>query len=262
LIPDTIISAVVESEGELRSLLAQPYGAHARLDVSVDDEVSLRLFKIRAADTEGRRSSANILLKRRYSWRGYEAPSVSDDDNLDRITLVASDEETTIGTLSIGFDGRDGLMVEELFPREVRSLRASGRSICEFTKLAMDAILGSKRVLASLFHVAYIYAYRVKGFDCLMVEVNPRHVRYYEKILGFKVMGSKRIDRRVNAPAVLLCLDFAHTEEQIGKFGGQPQLSVTERSLYPYSFSVEEEAAIVGRLKGGADSIDRRGYRH
>jgi len=243
-------------------MLAQSRGAQAKLDVSVDDEVSLRLFKIRAADTEGQRSSANVLINRRYSWRGYEVPSLQEDDNLDRITLVASDEDTTIGTLSIGFDGAGGLLVEELFPREVRALRDSGRSICEFTKLAMDSVLGSKRVLASLFHVAYIYAYRVKGFDCLLVEVNPRHVRYYEKILGFKVMGPERTNRRVNAPAVLLCLDFAHTEEQIGKFGGQPQLSVTERSLYPYSFSVDEEAGIVGRLKGTSDASRRAGYRH
>ncbi|MFS8082415.1 MAG: N-acyl amino acid synthase FeeM domain-containing protein, partial [Ginsengibacter sp.] len=210
---DTIISAELEPEGRLRSMLAG--SEHAKLDISVDDEVSLRLFKIRAADTEGRRSSANILINQRYSWRGYEVPLLQQDD-LDRITLVASDEETTIGTLSVGFDGSGGLLVEELFPGEVRGLRASGRSICEFTKLAMDSLLGSKRVLASLFHVAYIYAYRVKGFDCLLVEVNPRHVRYYEKILGFKVMGPERTNRRVAAPAVLLGLDFAHTEEQIG----------------------------------------------
>jgi hypothetical protein len=260
--PDTIISAAFETDGQLRSMLAQSSDVGPRLDVSVDPEVSLRLFKIRAADTEGHRSSANVLIQRRYSWRGYEVPLLLDDDNLDRITLVASDEDTTIGTLSVGFDGAGGLLVEELFPREVRSLRDSGRTICEFTKLAMDAVLGSKRVLASLFHVAYIYAYRVKGFDCLLVEVNPRHVRYYEKILGFKVMGPERIDRRVNAPAVLLALDFVHTEQQIGKFGGRPQSSVTERSLYPYSFSVEEEAGIVGRLKGSADTAGQNGYRH
>ena len=98
-------------------------------------------------------------------------------------------------------------------------------------------------VLASLFHVAYIYAYRVKGFDRLLIEVNPRHVKYYEKILGFKVMGPQRMNLRVNAPAVLLCLSFSHTEQQIGKFGGQPQMSATERSLYPYSFSVDEATA-------------------
>ena len=255
------MNAIVESEKKPRSMLPQPYGVLAKLDLSVDGEGSLRLCKIRAADTEGQRSSANILINRRYSWRGYDVPSLPDADPLDRITLVASEEDTTIGTLSIGFDGAGGLFVEELFPREVRALRDSGRSICEFTKLAMDAVLGSKRVLASLFHVAYIYAYRVKGFDCLLVEVNPRHVRYYERILGFKVVGPERTNRRVNAPAVLLRLDFAHTEEQIRKFGGCPESSVTERSLYPYSFSADEEAGIVGRVKGSVD-VDRRRYRH
>jgi len=57
-------------------------------------------------------------------------------------------------------------------------------------------------------------------------------------------------------------LDFAHTEEQIGKFGGQPRLSATERSLYPFSFSVDEEAGIVGRLRGAAEPSDQLGYRH
>jgi hypothetical protein len=259
---DTIISTVVESERKPRSMLSRPYGGSAKLDLSVDGEGSLRLFKIRAADTEGQRSSANILINSRYSWRGYDVPSLPDADTLDRITLVASDEDTTIGTLSIGFDSTGGLSVEELFPREVRALRDAGRSICEFTKLAMDAVLGSKRVLASLFHVAYLYAYRVKGFDCLLVEVNPRHVRYYERILGFKVMGPERTNRRVNAPAVLLCLDFAHTEEQIRKFGGCPESSVTERSLYPYSFSVDEEAGIIVRLTGSVEATDRRRYQH
>jgi len=241
----------------LRPMLARP--AHVKLDVDVDDDVALRLFKIRTAYTSRQRTAANVLVERRYSWRGYDAPRLQQDGDLDRITLVASAEDTTIGTLTIGFGGASALFVEELFPDEVQDLRDSGRSICEFTKLAMDDALGSKRVLASLFHVAYIYAYRVKGFDCVLIEVNPRHVRYYEKILGFRVMGPKRTNRRVNAPAVLMGLDFAHTEEQIGKFGGQPGLSATERSLYPFSFSVDEEAGIVGRLKGVADPS---GYRH
>jgi len=255
---NTIIDAEMEPGGRLRTMLSRP--AELTLDVDVSDEVALRLFKIRTAYTARQRTSANVLIERRYSWRGYDVPQLQPDGDLDRITLVASDEDTTIGTLSIGFDGTGGLSVEELFPGEVQDLRDTGHSICEFTKLAMDSVLGSKRVLASLFHVAYLYAYRVKGFDCLLIEVNPRHVKYYEKILGFRVMGPERMNRRVNAPAVLLGLDFAHTEEQIGKFGGQPSLSATERSLYPFSFSVDEEAGIVGRLKGIAS--DRTSYRH
>ena len=258
MIDNTIIGAAFESDRRLRSMLTDT----SEPSVHADGELSLRLFKIRAAGTAGRLSSASILINRQYAWRGYQTKPLPQDQSLDRITLVASDEDAIIGTMSISFDGADGLLVEDLFPDEVRGLRDAGHRVCEFTKLAMDSVLGSRRVLASLFHVAYIYAYRVKGFDCLLIEVNPRHVRYYEKILGFQVMGPERLNMRVNAPAVLLCLKFSHTEQQIGKFGGQPKMSATERSLYPYSFSVDEEAGIVGRLKGSGRMAGPGAYRH
>ncbi len=222
--------------------------------MSKPSDGSERQFKIRAARTPGQRRSASTLINLRYAWRGYSTKPLPQDPAPGRITLVAAEEEETIGTMTVGFDGTDGLMVEELFPGEVHSLRASGRRVCEFTKLAIDGAAQSKRVMATLFHVAYLYAHRVMGFDCLLIEVNPRHVNYYSRILGFTVLASSRMNLRVNAPAVLMCLDFAHTEEQIARFGGQPQLSATERSLYPYSFSPEEEAGIVARIKRG----DRR----
>jgi len=114
----------------------------------------------------------------------------------------------------------------------------------------MDNLVHSRRVLASLFHVAYIYAHRIRGVDQLMIEVNPRHVRYYERMLGFKVSGPQRLNRRVSAPAVLMSLDFRHAHEQINRLGGKPELADMNRSLYPLFFSVPEEAGIVGRLRG------------
>ncbi len=218
------------------------------------DEPAERQFKIRAARTPGQRRSASMLINLRYAWRGYASKPLPQDPSPGRITLVAAEHDETIGTMTVGFDGADGLMVEELFPSEVHSLRAAGHRICEFTKLAIDGASQSKRVLATLFHVAYLHAYRVMGYDCLLIEVNPRHVNYYSRILGFTTLASSRMNPRVNAPAVLMCLDFAHTQEQIARFGGQPQLSATERSLYPYSFSPEEEAGIVSRIQRG----DRR----
>ena len=251
MIENTIIDAAFEAGPHLRSLITELPESPGSDDMGA----SLRLFKIRAASTDGRRSSANILIQRRYAWRGYEtSPAPFEQQGLDRMTLIASDGDTTIGTMSVGFDGPGGLLVEDLFPAEVNALRAAGCRVCEFTKLAVDVALSSKRVLASLFHVAYIFAYRVMKFDRLLIEINPRHVKYYERILGFKAIGPQRINQRVNAPAVLMCLDFAHTEAQIGKFGGRPQLSATERSLYPYSFSVEEEAGIVARMTGATRS--------
>ena len=257
---NTIIGAPFDRNRRLKSILADRRQPMVSDDA---DQIASRLFKIRAAHSSGQRSSANILIDRMYSWRGYQTESgaLEDGQSLDRITLVASDRDVVIGTMSVGFDSPAGLLVEDLFPVEVNALRKAGSRICEFTKLAMDAELSSKQVLASLFHVAYIYAHRIRGFDCLMIEVNPRHVRYYERVLGFEVLGPERLNRRVNAPAVLLCLRFAHTQEQIGKFGGQPHLAAAQRSLYPYAFSVAEEAGIVARLKNPVANA-ASAYRH
>ena len=76
------------------------------------------------------------------------------------------------------------LQVGTPFPDEVDALRQAGSSVCEFTTLAMDHVVRSSRVLGSLFHVACIYAHRVMDFDTLLIEVNPRHVRFYERMLG------------------------------------------------------------------------------
>ncbi len=212
-------------------------------------DVSRRLFKIRSADSFGQRSSASILVNRMYATRGYRSTPMPEAQLPTRVTLVASEHEATIGTITVGFDSPTGLHVDDLFCDETATLRNAGRHICEFTKLAIDSVVRSKRVLASLFHVAYIYAYRMMGFDNLLIEVNPRHVRYYERMLGFQVIGEKRLNKRVNAPAVLLCLDFAHAHGQINQFGGKPELSAVERSLYPFFFSISEEASIVARLR-------------
>ncbi len=216
----------------------------------VGDDLGRRLFKIRAANSAGLRSSANILIHRMYASRGYQSTGVAEEQSQDRITLTASDADVVVGTITIGFDSGGGLLVDELFHENIADFRRRGLMLCEFTKLAMDSVMRSRRVLASLFHVAYIYAHRVRGFDFLLIEVNPRHVRYYERMLGFEVKGPERLNPRVNAPAVLMALDFNHARAQIDLFGGQPDVAADERSLYPHFFSLDEEAGILSRLSG------------
>jgi hypothetical protein len=241
----TIIGAAFDSH--LRSLVDHS-------DLEEAGSVSSRgMFKIRAADSEGHRSSARILVNKMYATRGYHSTIAAPDEPTNRITLVASEKDEVIGTLSISFDTDDGLLVDQLFSDEADALRAAGHRLCEFTKLAVDTSARSRRVLASLFHVAYIFAYRLRGFDVLLIEVNPRHVRYYEKMLGLRVLGPERLNLRVNAPAVLMHLNFGYAQEQIGKLAGKADSAVGERSLYPFFFSIAEEAGIVGRLQASRD---------
>lgn len=207
-----------------------------------------RVFRIRSADSYVHRSAANELLQERYAWRGYHAVSLPTDQTSNRITLTAVEHEETIGTITVALDDEAGLGAEDAFAEELAALRADGLRICEFTKLAVDPVLGSQRVLAALFHVAYIVAHRIRGYDALVMEVNPRHVRFYQRMLGARVIGEQRLNRSVNAPAVLLSIDFTYIREQIETFGGKSDGAGEERSLYPHAFSPREEEGIIGRL--------------
>lgn len=251
MLSNSMIGLPPEAHHALRSLLQNP--------VPSEDlhrcQISQRLFSIRSADSFGQRSSASILINRMYASRGYPSTPLPDETPPARITLVASEHEATVATITIGFDSPEGLHVDALFAEEANALRDADRTICEFTTLAMDGMVRSRRVLASLFHSAYIYAHRVMGCDNLLIEVNPRHVSYYQRMLGFDVMGPQRFNKRVNAPAVLLCLDFAHAREQIARFGGRPEFARSERSLYPDFFSATEETGIVSRLQPNAPDV-------
>lgn len=204
-------------------------------------------FKVRLADTEGRRSAASYLIRKMYGWRGYAASGPQVGAN--RITLAASDDDRTLATISIGFDSPEGLLVEDLYRDRIDQLRGTGGRICEFTKLAIEKNEQSKDVLAMMFHIAYMYAFRINGCSDLIIEVNPRHVRFYERMLGFTQFGEERMCARVGAPAVLLWLRLAYAKEQIERYGGHRERAGQVRALYPYFFSPEEEDGIVGRLR-------------
>lgn len=217
-----------------------------------DENLSLSegLFKIRLANSEGRRESASLLIKKLYAWRGYDTEGAP-VERPSRITLMADIGPQPIGTLTIGFDSPQGLLVDALYFEEIDALRRQGRNVCEFTKLAVDQAVKSKRVLASLFHLAYIYAHRIHGASDVVIEVNPRHVVFYKRMLGFEKLGEERMCPRVGAPAVLLHLDFAHATEEIAKYGGTFAEVAGVRSIYPFFFSPRDEAGITARLLSG-----------
>jgi hypothetical protein len=63
--------------------------------------------------------------------------------------------------------------------------------------------------LRTLVQTVAVYAARIARIDTLCVTVNPRHVRFYERRLGFERFGPPRAYDAVNgAPAVPLALDL------------------------------------------------------
>lgn len=188
------------------------------------------------------------LLSRMYASRGYALETLLTHE-LHTSSLVVQIDGQVMGTLTVRSD--DGaLEAERLYPEFIHSLRARGASICEFGKLAMDPTVRSKRVLGGIFHVAVLVALRLRGASDIVIEVNPRHVAFYARMLGFAVAGPERLCHRVKAPAVLLHIEASTIRTCIDRFGGRPELAKTERSFYPYFFHAKDEGGLVKRLKG------------
>jgi hypothetical protein len=214
-----------------------------------ETRVSKQEFKVRLATSEDRRKSASMLIEKMYSWRGYDADALGRDPN--KITLVAYLEDKVVGTLTLGLDSPQGMVVDELYKREADILRAEGRRPCDITRLAVDQDIKSKSVLAALFHLSFIYGRSIHRATDFLIEVNPRHVLFYERMLGFEPFGEERTCPRVNAPAVLLRLDLNYADEQIKRYGGTGAAVPGVKSIYPYFFSREDELGITQRLLRG-----------
>jgi hypothetical protein len=210
-------------------------------------------IKIRLAHDASRSTAARVLVERRYEEKGYFPVGDLGHKQVcpENITLAAYKGEEMMGTLTLGFDTGAGLLVDELYKAEIDELRRAGRRVCEFTKLAIDNKRTSKRMLAGLFHIAFLYAERIWGYTDIVIEVNPSHVSFYQRMLGFDVLGPERMCPRVNAPAVLLRGDTQWGREMVRKFGGRPELAKQERTLFPYFLPKEEEDRILQRLMQG-----------
>jgi len=210
--------------------------------------INRNTYAIRMSDTHEGRNSASLLINKMYAWRGY-ASTHRLDDNPHRLTLTAAEKNGDIvGTLSLGMDSPLGLLADEIFKPELDAYRANGAKICEITKLAFDPAVQSKEALASLFHLAVIYARDLHHCTDIFIEVNPRHRRFYQEMLGFVLLGEARTNPRVKAPAYLLCVSLAYVTEQIQRYGGSGHGNADIRSFYPLAFSPREERGIIERL--------------
>lgn len=221
------------------------------LEGSADDRCLLRQsdYSIRLAESPRQRCKASLLIKRMYSWRGYNTEdSTVIPYNQNQLTFEASNESELFGTLTLGIDSEEGLSADQLYKEELNAFRRKGKKICEVSKLAFEPQFSSKELFASLFHLAYIYAYTIHKVQHAFIEVNPRHAAFYKRMLGFRQIGEQRICPRVDAPAVLLHLDLDYMDAQISSFAGMREHK--EKSLYPYFFSRHKEKGVALKLRG------------
>jgi len=238
------------------SAVSAPSHAFDQIDYASESAAPARDFLLARSDFQirlgssasGQRSHVSMLIERLYAWRGLLTETPTNlDDRPNRLTLIASRGQTVFGTVSLGLDSPEGLNADALYNPQIERLRRRGARVCELTRLAIDPAFNSKEVLASIFHLSYIFSRLIHEMSDLLIEVNPRHAPFYRRMLGFQVAGEEHLCERVNAPAVLLHLPLEYADRQIALHAGQN--GGNDRSLYSHFLSPQEQSGLVRRIQ-------------
>lgn len=148
------------------------------------------------------------LVRRMYAWRGYRVDPPHPHLSRNQITLAAWQDGELAATITLLRDNGNNLLSETLYPLEIAELRRNTRVICEYSRLAIDPAFSSNQLMDVFFHAAYDLAHSHFRASDAVVEINPRHRRFYERELAFSLLGSLRVCPRVDAPAILMHRDM------------------------------------------------------
>lgn len=232
--------------GSWPSVRDQSGAAEVRQSQGIERTIDGVKFRFAAVSSRQQRNRANELVMKRYSWRGYDVEgALGGDDSAGEVTFIAHAGDRVVGTLTVRVDARTDLLAEDLYAEEIEHLRRQGRSVCEFVRLAFDEGINTLEVLGPLAHLGMAYAKRLHASTDLVIEVNPRHVGFYQRAFGGEVFGEERICNRVAAPASLLRLPLADALTRAHLLGGE---RVGRRSIYPYFLGFQENRALIREL--------------
>lgn len=205
-----------------------------------------RRFEIQLALTRQQRQAAEELINQMYGWRGYGSDHrLSDASNC--FTFNALVDGKVAGTLSLTVDLDAGLAADNTFSDVLDAIRSKPRTqLCELTKFAFSPAVAPMHVIASLFHTIFIFG--TQRFCCtdLFIEVNPRHIRFYQVLLGFSLVGRLRANASVGAPSQLMRLRVREIGEFISAHASGTDKCA--RSLYPYFLTAAQELIICERM--------------
>jgi hypothetical protein len=228
-----------------------------------DGEFTMR----QAVSGEDRLKSWNLVYKT-YVGLGYMQEQAlpyrySMHDALpDTGTFFVDYAATTIATVTVFPDSPLGLPAEEKYATELDELRAGGRRPVEVGRLTIgNDYLNNREVLTGLFDVLSLFSRCIRGATDLVITVNPRHVKFYERMLLFDVIGrEKELDSVCGAPAVLLRLDLELQKAAIRWSHGEgavPKGFERSRTFYRYFSTALEELERVARLKECSGTLGR-----
>lgn len=156
---------------------------------------------------------AFALLQNRYEAAGL-AESLPSRANLPSIRMmpfhgwrqsqvfVAAIGRRIVGTVTLVRDGRFTIPISENYGREISTARASG-VVAEITSLAVDPVHPKPTEIFGQLTRSLMFFARHHGVDLLAATVHPRHAKFYQNAMGFRVIGDEiRCDHVGGKPGV------------------------------------------------------------
>lgn len=232
--------------------------------------INCRVRRFRGLDFD---SEVLGFVKERYQWRGYStdgATLVSQFGTTFGVERISRQGAELLGTVTVRVGmptvpgGPQGLACEHTFEDLIKPYRSLKERHGEACLLAIKAKGAEQlRVLAVLFHVAYVYMQQ-RGVTRGFFEVHPKHAAYYRNAVGFVDAGVDeaglpivRQCGRAKAPAVLLTVTCSHVVAEVARYGGHRMDSDAPRhSLYPLCFGRDAHEELTRRLAGMERSRD------
>jgi len=172
-------------------------------------------------EVENREELLNVieLVKQHYEQNGY----LEDDLKIKDFYYLFSpttkiyinmNKNKLISTVSMFIDSKEyGLPSDQLYEKEFEELRQQRRKLIEGGMLAGE----QGRPLLYLMSVFFKESKNQKADDILLI-INPKHKKFYEKMLLFKQIGEEKQCPKVNnAPAILMKFDIKGFNSSIVK---------------------------------------------
>ncbi|MDR1661621.1 MAG: hypothetical protein LBR95_04240 [Azoarcus sp.] len=219
--------------GKLR---AKTYG-YEQLDV---DKPLPREFVLKLAQTKEELETCFRLLHDEYVSAGLMKP---DPSGL-RVTLYHALPTTSIlmcrcgstlvGTISLIRENKLGFPMQRAFALD--EVFRKGGNVAEVSSLAISKQLCADRNRILMPMLKFLYEYAEYRFDTqhLIIAVNPKSMKFYEKTLCFERLSPHQADRydfANGAPAAGACLDLTRAKEIFQrKYGHLP----AGKNLYHY----------------------------
>jgi hypothetical protein len=185
--------------------------------------------------------ASNMMCAHTYAWHNDKKLPYQGSPNA--LSVAIEFDNSPVASATLVFDGTDcGLAAESVFPQEIEELRSKhGHNLCEITSFALSKARRSRRVIAGLLHVMYLYARQAKQMEGMLAVTRLHHVGIYEGLLGFK-----RLAQRDNMVLVFIPFDVMRT--RIRQFGGKPEIEQESAGIYKFFFQAKDEPGLLYRV--------------